>query len=216
MAGRTRIKICGITRPEDAEATLSAGADAIGFAFTELSARRITPDRAAAIAQVVDGRALLVGLFVDPSREAVEAVLERVPLDVLQFHGDETAAFCGSFDRPYMKVHRVQTAIDADDLAERFPDACCHMLDTYVQDQPGGTGKTFDWKLWPRETTLKLVLAGGLTPENVGEAVAATRPYAVDVSGGVEAGVKGIKDPDRIRRFVAAVRQADADTEQLD
>jgi phosphoribosylanthranilate isomerase len=214
VTGHTRIKICGITRPEDAEATVAAGVDAIGFAFTELSARRIAPEAAAEIAELVGDRALRVGLFVDPSREAVETVLERVALDVLQFHGDETAAFCGSFDRPYMKVHRVRTAIDSDVLKERFPDACCHMLDTYVEGQPGGTGETFDWSLWPRQASVKLVLAGGLTPENVGQAVAATRPYAVDASGGVEAGIKGIKDAERIRQFVAAVRQADAVAER--
>lgn len=208
-SARTRIKICGITRLEDASAVVSAGADALGLVFAAASPRRVDVATAARIAGAVSGRLTRVGLFVDPEPEEVAAVLERVELDLLQFHGAETDAFCAAFGVPYMKAHRVRSPVDARALARDYPTACCHLLDAYVPGRAGGTGRTFDWQNWPDTIGLRLVLAGGLTPENVDAAMARTRPFAVDVSGGVEGPRKGIKDPSRIARFVAAVRQAD-------
>lgn len=202
------IKICGITRLGDAQAVLEAGADALGLVFTAQSGRRVELPVAAEIASAVQGRLCRVGLFVDSPAREVEAVLEKVSLDLLQFQGEEPASFCGRFGVPYMKAHRVGATLDIRALERAYPDACCLHLDAFVPGQPGGTGQRFDWRLWPEDATARLVLAGGLTPENVGEAVRSIRPYAVDVSGGVEAGVRGIKDPEMIRRFVAAVREA--------
>jgi phosphoribosylanthranilate isomerase len=205
----TRVKICGITRPIDAEAVAQAGADALGLVFTARSARQVAVAQAVEIAVAVAGRVLRVGVFLDPGRAEVEGVLERVPLDVLQFQGDESAGFCTGFGLPYMKVHRIRDSVDEDAMAATHPDACCHLLDTFVAGQPGGTGKTFDWTLVPSPASLRYVLAGGLTPDNVGEAMRRGRPFGVDVSGGVEAGTKGVKDANAIRRFVTAVRQTD-------
>lgn len=208
----TRVKICGITRLEDAEAAVRAGAHAVGLNFWPHSPRHAAVPDAARIASALAGRVVRVGLFVDPGADEVHRVLEAVELDVLQFHGQEPAAFCAAFGRPYMKAHRIAAPVDADALQRQHPSACCHLLDAYVPDRPGGTGQRFDWGFWPVGSRLKLVLAGGLTPDNVGAAIRATRPYAVDVSGGVEpAGRKGIKDAGRIQRFVDAVRAADED-----
>lgn len=210
VSQRIRIKICGITRPEDARAVADSGADALGLNFSDQSPRRIDVAAAQEIAKLVEGQLTRVGLFVDPDHDAVARVLDGVALDLLQFHGNETAEFCEAFGRPYMKVHRVADRLDVAALAASHPKARYFMLDTFVQGQPGGTGKSFDWSVWPKTTNLKLVLAGGLTPENVGAAIQATRPFAVDVSGGVEGPSKGIKDAERIRRFVTAVRQVDS------
>jgi phosphoribosylanthranilate isomerase len=209
---RTRIKICGITRLEDAEAVADAGADALGLMFAEQSGRRVEQAMAARIAAAVAGRVARVGVFLDAAPDAVRTVLSRVDLDLLQFHGDEPAAYCESFALPYIKVHRVKGPVDVEALERDHPRACCHLLDTYVAGRAGGTGQAFDWALWPEaeRCRLRLALAGGLNPENVTAAVTRTRPWAVDVSGGVEAGGPGLKDPNRIRRFVAAVRGIEA------
>ena len=186
-----------------------AGVDALGLNFAAVSPRRVAVADAAEIADAVAGTLTRVGIFVDPQPEDVRRVLDAVALDVLQFHGNETDAFCAGFGMPYMKAHRVAARVDAETLRRDFPAACAHLLDTFVPGQPGGTGQRFDWGYWPRSSDLKLVLAGGLTPDNVADAIRATRPFAVDVSGGVEGSRKGIKDPERIERFVAAVRAAD-------
>jgi len=186
-----------------------SGADALGLVFTELSQRQVGLAMAAEVSAAVAGRLLRVGLFVDPQPAWVEQTLEGVDLDLLQFNGDESAAFCGAFGLPYMKAHRVADRLEIESLSGAFPDACCHLLDAYVAGQPGGTGQRFDWSLWPQRSNLQLVLAGGLTPENVADAIKVTQPWAVDVSGGVEGPRKGRKDADRLRRFVAAVRGAD-------
>lgn len=206
----TRIKICGITRPEDAAAVVDSGADTLGLNFSPVSARRVGVGVAREIAQEVSAALTRVGVFVDPRPEEVADVLAQVDLDVLQFHGSEADAFCAGFGLPYMKAHRVAAAVDGAMLARTYPGACAHLLDASVPGQAGGTGVTFDWRFWPRTGGLRLVLAGGLTPENVASAMAATRPYGVDVAGGVEGARKGIKDHERMARFVAAVRQADA------
>lgn len=205
----TRIKICGVTRLEDAAAAARAGADALGLNFAAISPRRVALPAAAGIARAVAGTLTRVGVFVDPEAADVRRVLDAVELDVLQFHGSEPEAFCAAFDLPYLKAHRIAAPVDAEVLRRDHPGACCHLLDAYMSGRPGGTGQRFDWGYWPTGTDLKLVLAGGLTPDNVVEAIRATRPFAVDVSGGVEAGRKGIKDAERIERFVAAVRAAD-------
>ena len=189
---------------------LSAGVDAMGLNFFSRSPRFVQPDLASQLADVVADKVCLVGLFVDHSAAEVQAVLDQVPLDLLQFHGNESNAFCVSFGRPFMKVHRVRSTISAADLEAAYPDARWHLLDTYVPGRPGGTGVRFDWQHWPADSALQLGLAGGLTPENVAAAVRQLRPDAVDVSGGVEGAHKGAKDPARIREFVAAVREADA------
>ena len=206
----TRIKICGITRPADAAAAVAAGADAVGLNFAAVSPRQVTRRRAASIAREVAGVLLRVGVFVDPEADTVRAVLDEVELDVLQFHGGEKEDLCVSFGLPYLKAHRIRAPVEADALQRDHPGACAHLLDAYVPERHGGTGRTFDWRYWPQPTDLKLVLAGGLTPANVADAIRAVRPYAVDVSGGVEGGTKGEKDAGRIRAFVAAVRDADA------
>lgn len=190
-------------------AVAGSGADALGLNFATISPRRVSLPDAAEIAAAVAGAVMRVGVFVDPEPDDVRRVLDVVALDMLQFHGDEPDAFCTAFGRPYLKAHRVAARVDAEALERDFPGACAHLLDAFVPGQPGGTGQRFDWGLWPRARGLKLVLAGGLTPDNVAEAIRATRPFAVDVSGGVEAGRKGIKDAERIDRFVAAVRAAD-------
>ncbi|MEE8079519.1 MAG: phosphoribosylanthranilate isomerase [Pseudomonadales bacterium] len=204
----TRIKVCGITRSADAEVVVAAGVDALGLVFTEHSPRQIAADAAAEIAQQVAGRVTRVGLFVDASAAEVEATLRMVELDLLQFHGAETAQFCGSFGLPYMKALRVRERVEIAELETAYADACCLLLDAYVPGQPGGTGQTFDWCLWPQHPAKSLVLAGGLHPDNVAAAIRQTRPYAVDVSGGVEGAVKGEKDAAKIFRFVKEVKSA--------
>jgi phosphoribosylanthranilate isomerase len=204
----TRIKICGITRLEDAVVARS-GAHALGLNFAAISPRRVALPEAARISSAVAGTLTRVGIFVDPEPDEVRRVLDAVEIDVLQFHGSEPDSFCAGFGRPYMKAHRVAARVDAAALLRDYPGACGHLLDAYVAGQPGGTGQLFDWRFWPAASGLRLVLAGGLTPDNVAAAIRSIHPYAVDVSGGVEAGRKGIKDPERIESFVAAVQAAD-------
>lgn len=206
----TLIKICGITTAADAGLLAAAGVDAIGLNFSDQSARQIDPSVAAEIATEIGDRLVRVGVFVDPAVEFVEQVLGKVDLDLLQFHGDEPAEFCGTFGLPYMKVHRVSASFDMHAANASYADACCHLLDAYVPGQPGGTGQRFDWSAWPQDAPVPLVLAGGLTPGNVESAILQLHPYAVDVSGGVEGPLKGVKDPLAIDEFVAAVRRADA------
>ncbi len=212
--GRTLVKICGVTRPEDAAVVAEAGADALGLNFYPGSPRCIDSTVAATIARELAGSICRVGLFVDPTQADVEAVLNAVELDLLQFHGDEDDAFCRSFALPYMKAHRVRGPLPALELLERYPGACAHLLDAYVPGRHGGTGQTFDWEHFPVGSELQLVLAGGLDPENVAAAVARLEPWAVDVAAGVEGTEKGIKEPERIRAFMEAVKAADASRQQ--
>ncbi|MPZ43505.1 MAG: phosphoribosylanthranilate isomerase [Betaproteobacteria bacterium] len=205
----TRIKICGITRAEDALAACAAGADALGFVFHAPSPRNIAPDSAREIIARLPPFVSTVGLFVDRAAAEVERVLARVPLDLLQFHGDEAPELCGRFGRPYFKAVRMRPEVDLLEYARRFGRARGLLLDAYVSGTHGGTGTRFDWRLVPPNLPLPIVLSGGLTAQNVGAAVRALRPWAVDVSSGVEA-AKGIKDPQRIRDFIAGVRRADA------
>ncbi|MFJ2536572.1 phosphoribosylanthranilate isomerase [Pseudomonas sp. NPDC087614] len=202
-----RSKICGITRMEDALAAVEAGADAIGFVFYAKSPRAVTVQQARAIIKSLPPFVTTVGLFVNASRCELGEILDAVPLDLLQFHGDEPADECESWHRPYIKALRVKAGDDIAGACNAYPTASGVLLDTYVEGVPGGTGEAFDWSLIPRGLSKPLILAGGLTPENIADAVARVRPYAVDVSGGVEAS-KGIKDHAKIRAFINAVRKA--------
>jgi len=205
----TRIKICGITRSEDAFAAAEAGADAIGLVFYPPSPRNIDPVRARDIVRALPAFVTTVGLFVDPSDELVRRTLDIVPLDLLQFHGAESPELCERFGRPYLKAIRVRPEVDLLECARRYEGARALLLDAYVDGTHGGTGTRFDWGLVPSRLPRPVVLSGGLDPGNVAEAVRRVRPWAVDVSSGVEQ-AKGIKDPVRIREFIAGVRDADA------
>jgi phosphoribosylanthranilate isomerase len=199
-----RSKICGITRIEDALAAVEAGADAIGFVFYAKSPRAVSVQQARAIIAELPPFITTVGLFVNPTRCELNETLEVVPLDLLQFHGDETPEDCEGYHRPFIKALRVQAGDDIAALCRQYSRASGILLDTYVAGVPGGTGETFDWTLIPSQLSKPIILAGGLTPDNVSQAIAQVRPYAVDVSGGVEES-KGIKDHDKIRAFMSAV-----------
>lgn len=197
---RVRTKICGITRIEDALAAAELGADAIGFVFWASSSRYVSPAQAAAIIRRLPPLVTTVALFVDPDDATVAAAIEA-GCDLLQFHGDEQPERCARAGHPWMKAVRVTAAANLHDVALRYAGARALLLDAYVEGVPGGTGSRFDWSLVPRDLALPVVLAGGLTPENVGDAIRVVRPWAVDVSGGVEA-AKGIKDRARMAAFI--------------
>lgn len=203
---RTRIKICGLTREEDVRAAVSAGADAIGFVFYPPSPRFVSFERAAELARLIPPFVTTVGLFVNAGRDYVENALEAVPLQVLQFHGDETEADCFGYGLPYIKAGRMRPGLDLLKYAASFPSAQGLLLDAFVEGYGGG-GETFDWSLIPSGLPLPLILSGGLHAGNVAEAVRCVQPWAVDVSSGVEA-AKGIKGADRITEFVAGVQNA--------
>ncbi len=198
---RVRVKICGITQREDAEQAVTAGADALGLVFYERSARAVDIETAMAISTAAGPFVTLVGLFVDAVPERVASVLAQVPLQLLQFHGDENAAYCEAFERPYIKAIRMRPDVDLAGLMAAHPKAQGFLLDAYRPGVPGGTGETFDWQRVPRDSKRPIVLAGGLTPENVAQAITQTQPYAVDVSGGVEASA-GRKDAYKVKQFV--------------
>lgn len=207
---RTRVKICGITRPEDGIAAASAGADAIGLVFYARSPRHVTPQQARAVINALPPFVTTVGLFVDASRTEIENVLREVPLDTLQFHGEESPEFCASFNRPYFKAISMREGIDLRGEAERFSSASALLVDTFQAGVPGGTGVSFDWSRLPADLSKPLILAGGLNPDNVAQAIIQARPYAVDVSSGVEA-AKGIKDAEKIAAFMRGVVKADVE-----
>ncbi|UUD64945.1 phosphoribosylanthranilate isomerase [Pseudomonas seleniipraecipitans] len=200
-----RCKICGITRLEDALAAVAAGADAIGLVFYARSPRSVSIEQARSIVAGLPPFVTTVGLFVDMPQAEIEQVLAAVPLDLLQFHGDESAADCDALKRPYIKALRVRAQDDVTALVDAYPDARAVLLDTFVDGVPGGTGQAFDWALVPARLGKPVILAGGLTLENVAAAIAQVQPYAVDVSGGVEL-AKGIKDAAKVKDFVRAVR----------
>ena len=204
----TRIKICGLTRAQDVDAAVEAGADAVGLVFYPESARFVSLAQATELARRVPPFVTIVGLFVNASPETVRATLAALPIHLLQFHGDEDDAFCRQFGRPFLKAVRVRPEIDMPRQLAAFPSAQAILLDAFVEGYGGG-GKTFDWTLVPDVLPKPVVLSGGLDAENVGDAIRRVRPLAVDVSSGVESG-KGIKDVAKIRAFVKAVRHADA------
>ncbi|AKU12930.1 N-(5-phosphoribosyl)anthranilate isomerase [Azoarcus sp. CIB] len=204
---RTRIKICGLTRAEDVHAAVEAGADAIGLVFYPPSPRFVAFERAAELAALVPPFVTTVGLFVNPDPAYVQQAVAQVPLQLLQFHGEETEALCAGFGRPWIKAARVRPGVDLVEFSASHPSASGLLLDAFVEGYGGG-GKIFDWSLIPERLGRPLILSGGLDPDNVAEAVRRVRPWAVDVSSGVESG-KGIKDAARIAAFVAGVRNAD-------
>ena len=201
---RVRVKICGIKSPEDGLVAAHAGADAIGLNFFPPSPRYVEPERARDIAQALPAYVNRVALFVNEPTETVERVLARVPVDTLQFHGDETPEFCRQFGMPYVKSVGVRARRDIELAAEQYVDATALLLDQFDRERWGGTGKLFDWTLIPGERRMPIVLAGGLTADNVAEALRVVRPYAVDVSGGVES-ERGVKDPAKIEQFLRGV-----------
>jgi phosphoribosylanthranilate isomerase len=201
-----RIKICGLTRLEDLQAAVTAGADAIGLVFHRPSPRYVDLQTAASLAHAVPPLVTIVGLFVNADPAVVRETLAAVPIHLLQFHGDEDERYCQQFDRPYMKAARVKPGMDLVQYVNRFPSAQAILLDAFV-DGYGGGGKVFDWDLIPPALDKPIVLSGGLDARNVGEAIVRVRPAAVDVSSGVEV-ARGIKDAEKIRAFVAAVRAA--------
>lgn len=204
---RTRIKICGITRTEDALAAVQLGADAIGLVFYPPSPRFVATDLAREIALALPPFVTIVGLFVNADRVQIESVLERVPVQVLQFHGEETAADCEAFDRCYIKAARVSQGLDLVEYGRSFSTAQGLLLDAVVEGYGGG-GDTFDWSLIPSRLPLPIILAGGLHAGNVAQAIRVVRPWAVDVSTGVEVS-KGVKDARKIAEFVSGVRNGD-------
>ena len=204
-----KIKICGITRAEDAETLVRLGVDAIGLNFYEPSPRYVSPHDARELAQAVEGEVMRVGVFVDAPAATVQDAVEQVGLDVLQFQGAETPAYCASFGLPYMRAVRVRGTVDQEAMETNYSQALAILLDASVPGLRGGTGHRFDWDQWPERPGLNYMLAGGLTPENVRGAVERLRPWGVDVCTGVESPVKGIKEPGRMSRFVEEVRRAE-------
>jgi phosphoribosylanthranilate isomerase len=199
-----RSKICGITRIEDALAAAHAGADAIGLVFYAKSPRAVSVQQARAIIAALPPFVTTTGLFVNASPCELGEILDAVPLDLLQFHGDETPAQCDGYRRPYIKALRVRPGDDLEAACQNYRNASALLLDTYVAGVPGGTGEAFDWSLVPKHLSKPIVLAGGLHADNVAQAIAQLKPWAVDVSGGVESG-KGIKDHRKISAFIDAV-----------
>jgi len=200
-----RSKICGITRAADALVAAEAGADAIGLVFYSKSPRAVSIAQAREIIAALPPFVTTVGLFVNASRCEINETLDAVALDVLQFHGDEMPADCEGFHRPWYKALRVRAGNDIRAEAARYAGASAVLLDTFVDGVPGGTGEMFDWSLVPADLPKPLILAGGLTPQNVQQAIERVRPFAVDVSGGVELS-KGVKDAARVREFIGQVR----------
>jgi phosphoribosylanthranilate isomerase len=205
---RTRIKICGITRVEDAHAAVDLGADAIGLVFYAPSPRNLDFERARAIIASVPPFVTTVGLFVNPEPRLVESVLRRCPPGALQFHGEESPDFCAGFGLPYIKAARVRPDADLVQYLTPFVAAQGWLLDAYSDKLYGGTGEPFDWALIPGRLARPVILSGGLSPDNVTAAIRQCRPWAVDVSSGVEA-TKGIKDAAKIAAFIAGVKNAD-------
>lgn len=201
-----RVKICGITSVDDAIAVAHAGADALGLVFYAASPRAVSLDVARKISLAAGPFMSVTGLFVNADPEFVHSVLNQVPLQLLQFHGDETDVYCESFKRPYMKAIRMRPGLEVSSVIAAYPGASGILLDAYRPGVPGGTGDTFDWARVPQGLSTPLVLAGGLTPTNVREAIAATRVYGVDVSGGVES-APGKKDHSKLTAFINNARR---------
>ncbi len=206
---RTRVKICGITRPEDGRAAAQAGADAVGLVFYAKSPRYVVQQQAQAICRELPPFVSVVALFVNAPREQVSEVLDSVPVDVLQFHGTEQAEQCAGFGRPYIKAIAMREGCDPLPTMNAHPEASGFLLDAWQPELHGGGGVTFDWAQMPERSAKPMILAGGLTAENVSRAIARMRPFAVDVSSGVESD-KGIKSVEKIQAFMRGVERGDA------
>lgn len=204
----TRVKICGITRLEDALSAVEAGADALGFVFYDASPRAVGIEQARQIIEQLPPFVTTTALFVDPEPALVDRVIQIAQVDLLQFHGKETAEFCCGFARPWIKALRMKPGFDPLASSQQFRSGRGILLDAYRPGVPGGTGETFDWDRIPLALAPRVVLAGGLNADNVAEAVRRVTPFAVDVSGGVEES-PGIKSPQKIKRFIEQVRLAD-------
>lgn len=202
---RTRVKICGITRVEDALCAVQHGADAIGLVFYPPSPRNVSVAQANEIVQQIPAFVSVVGLFVNADIKDIKKVLSYLSLDLLQFHGDETPEDCSQFGLPYLKAIRVRPDTNLLQCAQDFADAKALLLDTYTEGIAGGTGQVFDWNLIPKNLNKPVILAGGLNAQNVAQAIKQVKPYAVDVSGGVEI-AKGIKDEVKVADFMREVR----------
>jgi phosphoribosylanthranilate isomerase len=203
---RVRVKICGITRPEDAITAANAGADAIGLVFYSASKRSVSLLEANTIIRELPPFITKVGLFVDASREFIESVLAEVNLDLLQFHGEECQEDCIAYSKPYIKAVKMKEQTNLEEQVKEFDKSAGILLDTYVSGVAGGTGQSFNWDLVSEDINKPLVLAGGLDPDNVYDAIQRVKPYAVDVSGGVESS-PGIKDTEKIKKFIQRVRE---------
>jgi phosphoribosylanthranilate isomerase len=201
------VKVCGLTRPEDIDAAVAAGVDAIGLVFYDPSPRAVTIDLACQLAARIPAFVSVTGLFVNPKADFVKQVLQKVNLDLLQFHGDETAIFCEQFQRRWIKAIRVRQQGQIEQAFEAYQNSAGLLVDAWHPEQYGGTGHGFNWSLIPEQRPLPLILAGGLQPDNVAAAVQQVRPWAVDVSGGVEIS-KGIKCAKKMADFVAATKGA--------
>jgi phosphoribosylanthranilate isomerase len=201
-----RVKICGITNVDDMKLACSAGADAIGLVFYPSSKRHVEIEQAALIAEHLPPFVQLVGLFVDASKDYIDQVLAAIPLQLIQFHGDESAQFCQSFNCSYIKAIAMKPGLNPGKLMDLHPEAKGFLLDTFIPGQPGGTGQTFDWELFPKYHK-PLILAGGLNADNVKTAIQAVKPYAVDISGGVEL-TAGKKSAEKLQAFIAHAKQA--------
>jgi len=203
---RTRIKICGLKHCEDAMKAVESGADAIGLVFVEKSPRYVSLTEARVIAEAMPPFVTVVGLFMDATAAMVREALKVVPLNLLQFHGDESPDFCDQFEIPYIKVLRMRKNVNVTAFAQEYPNAAGLLLDTYHEGIAGGTGQVFDWQRVPDDCPLPIILAGGLNPENVATAINTAHPYAVDVSSGVESR-PAVKDYDKIKTFINEVNQ---------
>lgn len=203
---RTRIKICGITRPEDGLKAAEAGADAIGLVFYSSSPRSVDIETAESIIAALPPLVGVVGLFVDETPNRVKEVVSALPLSLLQFHGDESAADCENYGRPYIKAVRMRENVDLRKIELNYPTASGLLLDAYTPGKKGGTGEVFDWNRIPEGLSTPIILAGGLSAANVARAISMTKPFAVDVSGGVES-LQGIKCAEKIKQFVSAVHK---------
>ena len=204
---RTRVKICGITNMDDALSAVDAGCDALGFVFYSKSPRAVTAEQATEIISKLPAFVTSVALFVNESAEGVNRVIAKTGVDLLQFHGDESADYCSAFSRPYIKALRMKPELDLTSQFETYASSQGILLDAYTPGIPGGTGEMFDWSRIPAELATKIILAGGLSADNVAKAIAQVSPYAIDVSGGVEAS-KGIKDSNKMTDFMNEVYRA--------
>jgi len=204
---RTRVKICGITNPQDAQAAVSQGADALGLVFYPPSPRAVPVEQAQAVVRDLPPFVTVVGLFVSEDREKIEEILSQVHLDLLQFHGDESPEDCIGHGRPHIKAIRMREGVDLYAERQRYSAAAGLLLDTYRKGTPGGTGEAFNWDAVPADMAGSITLAGGLAPDNIEQAIKQVRPYAVDVSGGVER-EKGCKDSEKISAFMRGVERA--------
>ncbi len=208
-ASYTQVKICGLTRVQDAVAACDSGVDALGLVFYPPSSRHVTVETAAEIVRALPPFVMVTGLFLNEAKNVIDAVLEKLPLSLLQFHGTESPSFCQSFDRPYIKSVAMKSVSDVQSYAAQYTGARGFLLDSNVSGGAGGSGEQFDWSRVPNDFPAPLILAGGLDCDNVAEAVMQVRPTAVDVSSGVESG-RGIKDRAMMKQFIQCVRAADS------